>query len=210
MASGHSTASSWVGFELNAVLAREIPVIPLIRDDAGEAHLPSVLRRYQWVDFRSSYDEALMRLAKALAHYQRSTPVEPEPTRSKGYVFISYAEEDGDFVGRLKGFLATKGYGYWDYAESDRDYHRDLFLELEGVISGAAGTLSVLSPHWKRSGTAIKEFHFSNEVGIPVFLLKAQELGATLVIAGIPYIDFTRDEAAGFARLDRELKRKGL
>jgi hypothetical protein len=210
VASRHSTGSGWVGYELDAMRGREIPIVPLILDDAGASHLPLHLRDYQWVDFRSSYEEAVSRLTRGLERFQRSTPVEPEATKSKGYVFISYAEEDGEFVGRLKQFLATKGYGYWDYAESDRDYHGDLFLELEGVISGAAGTLSVLSPSWKRSATAIKEFHFSSEVGIPVFLLKAQELGPTLVVAGIPYIDFTRDESAGFARLDRELKRKGL
>ena len=210
VSSGRSARSSWVSAELHAVLGRDIPVIPIIVDDAGATHLPALLRVYQWVDFRSSYGEALERLTWALARFQRETPVEPEPTRSKGYVFISYAEEDVEFVSSLKRFLATRGYGYWDYAESDRDYHRDLFLELEGVISGAAGTLSVLSPYWKRSTTAVKEFHFSNEVGVPVFLLKAQELGPTLLIAGIPYIDFTRDESAGYAKLDRELKRKGL
>jgi hypothetical protein len=32
----------------------------------------------------------------------------------------------------------------------------------------------------------------------------------TLVIAGVPYIDFTQNVDAGFARLDRELRRKGL
>ena len=210
IASARSTRSSWVNAELHAVVDRGIPVVPIIVDDAGVENLPLSLQVYQWVDFRSSYYEALSVLTRALKHFQRSTPVQPETTQSKGYVFISYAEEDNEFVTNLKRFLATKGYGYWDYAESDRDYHRDLFLELEGAISGAAGMLSVLSPHWKQSTTAVKEFHFSNEVGVPVFLLKAKPLGPTLLIAGIPYIDFTRDEVAGFAKLDRELKRKGL
>ena len=210
VASARSVGASFVAAELSAVVAREIPVVPIILDDACAERLPLLVRQYQWVDFRESYETALPVLARALERFRRSEAIEPETTKSKGYVFISYAEEDNEFVGRLKQFLATRGYGYWDYAESDRDYHRDLFLELEGVIADAAGTLSVLSPSWKRSGTAIKEFHFSNDVGTPVFLLKAQELGPTLVIAGIPYIDFTRDEQAGYARLDRELKRKGL
>ena len=83
-------------------------------------------------------------------------------------------------------------------------------MELEGVISEAKGTLSILSPAWKLSQTAIKEYHFSVEVGVPVFLIKAREMGPTLVIAGIPYIDFTQDMEEGFNKLDKELKRKKL
>ena len=86
----------------------------------------------------------------------------------------------------------------------------DLYLELEGIIQDAVAMLSFLSPDWKRSRTAVKEYHFSSEVGIPVFLLKVRDPGPTLVIAGLPYIDFTQDHAAGFRRLDKELSRKGL
>lgn len=130
--------------------------------------------------------------------------------KSKGYVFISYAEEDTDFVEKLRNFLAGKGYGYWDYQASDRNFHTQLFLELEEVIQNAAATLSVLSPDWKKSAWAAKEYLFSEEVGTPVFLLMARAIGPTLVTAGVPYIDFTHSEATGFERLDRELRRKGL
>ncbi len=48
------------------------------------------------------------------------------------------------------------------------------------------------------------------EVGVPVFLLRVRNPGPTLVIAGLPYIDFTQDRPAGFKKLERELSRKGL
>lgn len=210
VASSNSNEASFVASELALGLKLEIPIVPVILDKAGQERLPTELHSYQWVDFRTSYDDSLGILANALKLFQTSDPIEPLARKSKGYVFISYAEADTDFVERLRAFLGTHGYGYWDYAESDRDYHNDLYLELEGVIADASATLSVLSPDWKRSRTAIKEFHFSVEVGTPVFLLKAQKLGPTLVIAGIPHIDFVSDESEGFRKLSRELKRKGL
>jgi hypothetical protein len=210
VANARNNASNWVVGELKALQARSIPVFPILPDERASYAMPEELQTIHWLDFSPSYEHGLEIITRLLERYKGAGQVKSEPKKSKGYVFISYAEEDTDFVTRLKEFLATKGYGYWDYAESDRDYHGDLFLELEGVITGAAGTLSVLSPHWKQSRTAIKELHFSSEVGIPVFLLKAREMGPTLAIAGIPYIDFTQNESAGYDKLDRELKRKGL
>jgi hypothetical protein len=78
------------------------------------------------------------------------------------------------------------------------------------VIKDAAATLSVLSEDWKRSTWAVKEYFFSDEVGTPVFLLKAKAIGPTLAITGIPYIDFTQSIKAGFEKLDLELNKKGL
>ncbi len=208
--SENSAKSFWIQNELRAVLNRKIKIIPIILDDIGAHSLPTILKEIQWVDFRDDYHKAF-ELLKEILHFLRKENPESSPERkSKGYVFLSYAEEDTQFVSSLKKFFAKKGYAYWDYQESDRDYHRDLYLELEGVISEAKGTLSILSPAWKLSQTAIKEFHFSVEVGVPVFLIKAREMGPTLVIAGIPYIDFTQDMEEGFNKLDKELKRKKL
>jgi len=51
---------------------------------------------------------------------------------------------------------------------------------------------------------------FSDEVGTPVFLLRAKKIGPTLAIAGAPFIDFLDNRMRGFERLDKELRRKGL
>jgi hypothetical protein len=199
-----------MAMEVRAVLEHGTPVVPLILDDVGERELPEFLRVFQWVDFRAGYDEALGSLVAALQPFRGEQPIGASTKKAKGYVFLSYAEEDASFVDDLKSFLAKRGYAYWDYRESDRDYHQDLYLELEGVIAEASAMLSFVSPDWKRSRTAVKEYHYSTEVGIPVFLLRVRDPGPTLVIAGLPYIDFTGDKGAGFRRLERELSRKGL
>ena len=198
-------------FEIIASISLGKTVIPIIIDNEGESRIPEQLKSIQWVDFRSDYAHALLLLSSSLSNLVKRGPAtKPKKTRSKGYVFLSYAEEDMDFVSKLKKYLARKNYAYWDYEESDRDYHSQLFLELEGVIKEASATLSILSESWKRSPWSVKEYLFSEEVETPVFLLKVKNLGPTLVIAGVPYIDFITSVQRGFKKLDRELKRKGL
>lgn len=211
VSSAHSAKSVWMAQEVAAFLSKQGMVIPIVVDDAGVEAMPLFLLGLQWIDMRHGHDQAISRIVQALgARVTPGAPVKPKTERSKGYAFLSYAEEDADFVERLKGFLKEHKYAYWDYEESDRDYHGQLFLELEGVISEAAATLSILSEAWKRSKWAVKEYFFSEEIGTPVFLLRAKELGPTLAIAGVPYIDFVSDIGTGFAKLDRELKRKRL
>jgi len=210
VASARSVNSQWMSKELQAVFSRGTRVIPVVLDDQGEQGLPRFLRDFQWVDFRHGYEAALAQLLTALQPLRAEHPVEPPTEDAKGYVFLSYAEEDASFVDDLKEFLKEGSYGYWDYRESDRDYHADLYLELEAVIQEAAATFSFLSPEWKQSRTAVKEYYFSLEVGVPVFLLRVRNPGPTLAVAGLPYIDFSQDHRAGFKRLERELSRKGL
>lgn len=215
-----SLKSAWMSAEIGAAVSQGKRVVPVLVRDLLDEQVPPFLAQFQWVDFRESYEAGLRELVRGLnlAFGQeqgiKSNSKEREaalaPRQTKGYAFISYAEPDRDFVQPLKQFLRDHGYSYWDYEESDRDYHSQLFLELEGVIREASATLCILSESWKRSQWAVKEFFFSGDVGTPVFLLKAKQLGPTLAIAGLTYIDFTRDEAAAFAKLERELKRKHL
>jgi TIR domain len=168
------------------------------------------LRQFQWADFRGDYSIAFQKLLEGIRFLQQPEPIARPEIKSKGYVFISYADEDAQFVEELKSFLGKHGYAYWDFRESERKYDVDYSLELEGVIKDAAGTLSVISPNWKKSQISMQEFHFSRDVGTPVFLLKAGEPGPTLALSGLTYIDFTRERDKGFSKLDKELKRKGL
>jgi hypothetical protein len=214
VASGNSLRSEWITHELAIVLSQGTPVIPIILDEEGAAGLPMELRRFQWVDFRGGYDQqkvaSLASSLLALGARKEPTAVEPPTRKSEGYVFISYAEEDAGFVAELKEFLAARNYAYWDYEESERNYHTQFFRELEGVILEAVATLSVLSEAWKLSKWTTREYFFSEDAGIPVFLLLAKPLGPTLAIAGTPYIDFVQDRKRGFEKLDKELRRKGL
>jgi hypothetical protein len=197
--------------ELVRAVELKIPIFVLVVGDGYETHLPDMLHMVHKYDFAHDYDTALQELLRDLpGKVQQNQPVPEHEPKSKGYIFISYAEEDSAFVDNLRAFLTEKGYGFWDYQSSERNFHTQLFLELEAVIRGASATISVLSPAWKKSPWTAKEYMFSEEVGVPVFLIMAQPMEPTLVTAGIPYIDFTRNDGKGFIRLDNELKRKGL
>ncbi|MCP3957759.1 MAG: toll/interleukin-1 receptor domain-containing protein [bacterium] len=147
---------------------------------------------------------------------QVAPQIPPKPSaelpkrQAKGYVFLSYAEEDADFLAKLRAFFGERGYAYWEFESSERDYQKRIDLELEDVISGAVATVSVLSEAWKESTWSLRELFFSQEIGKPVFLLKAKPMPPTLAIAGFPYIDFTKDSKRAFFRLAGELERAGL
>ncbi|MCK5225980.1 MAG: toll/interleukin-1 receptor domain-containing protein [Planctomycetes bacterium] len=213
ISSRNSIYSKWVEHELNAFFKRGGIVIPVVIDDEGEMNILNnpLLSKTQYIDFRKDYNSVIQPLERALMLTVGHDPsLSSEKHKTKGYVFLSYAEEDSIFLSDLRKFLKNHGYAYWDYEESDRDYHAQLFLELEGVIRDATATLSILSPAWKKSSWTIKEYLFSEEVGTPVFLLKVKELGPTLVIAGVPHIDFTKEPMCGFSKLSKELQRKKL
>ncbi len=211
VASANSSAAHWAETELRDFLRLGRPVVPVVIDDVGAANVPAPLQERAWIDFRGDYQEAFGRLVRRIPDLlKRETPVAPAPEKVKGYVFLSYAEEDSAFADDLRRFLGGRGYAYWDYSESDRNYHTGFAIELEQVISQAAATLSLLSPEWKRSTWAMKEHFFSDEMRVPVFLLRVKEVPPTLAIAGLPYIDFVLDPSEGFKHLDRELARAWL
>jgi TIR domain len=210
VASRHSRSSAWMEHELLAVLAEKTPVIPVVIDDVGASQLPVALSHLQWADFRGDYDRAFQTLLQGIQFIRQPQPLERAERKSKGYVFVSYAAEDSAFVKELCAFLKKNGYAYWDFRESPRDYSQDYSIELESVIKDAAGTLSVISSHWKKSRISMKEFHFSEEVGTPVFLLRVGDPGPTIALSGMTFIDFTQGHAAGFKKLGQELKRRGL
>lgn len=210
--SRHSIKSKWMLHELVAYTAKNKNIFPLIIEDVDPKELPAYIANIQWLDFKREYDAPFATLLQTLGVLagvkSHSAPIKKK--QSKGYAFLSYAEEDSDFTKYLKQFLKQNGYAYWDYEESDRDYHSQLFLELEGIIIEASTTLSIISESWKRSPWTVKEFFFSEEVGTPVFLLKAKQMAPTLAIAGMSYIDFTQNIENGLAKLHKELSRKGL
>ena len=150
VASQNSGQSPWMDKPFTAVLTKGGQVVPIIIDDDGPSNLPAPLRLIQWVDFREPFDSAFHSLLDGIRRLQRSSPLGATKPQSKGYVFISYADEDTEFVSDLKLFLKNQGYGYWDYRESERNLQADYTLELEAIIKDAAGTLSVVSPDWKR------------------------------------------------------------
>ena len=210
VASSKANASAWTDFELQAYLKGPGRIIPIIIDEAGPNRLPDFLQTIQWVDFRNDFEVGIRSLLAGIEYLRGRKPIEVTPDASKGYVFISYASEDKEFVVGLKSFLARRGYSFWDFQTSKRNYQIDFTLELEERISNAEATLSVVSPDWKKSSTALQELHFSKEVSTPVFLLRLRNPGPTLALSGKTFIDFTQSHEYGFDRLAREMQDVGL
>jgi TIR domain len=174
-------------------------IVQTLQPGPSPAVPPSALRPAQTREPWESEIRADDRLERASTH---------QP--AKGYVFLSYAEEDADFLDKLRAFFGERGYAYWEFESSDRDYQKRIDLELEGIISNAVATISVISEAWKASTWSMLELSYSREIGKPVFLLKAKQVSPTLAIAGFPFIDFTKDSQQAFSRLARELTRAGL
>lgn len=207
-------SSSWMHEELSAMVrsGEDAIIIPILVDGADPAELPAFLHTRQWVDARDSRESAIEQLCIALAEYLGAPSKRPQTsaTKNKGYVFISYSVEDAEFLEALKEFLKKKAYGYWDFHESKRDYQTQFHLELESIIRDSRAVLCVVTPSWKVSRWAPREYLFTEDIRKPIFLLRAKPLEPTLLIAGSSYIDFVTDRDKAFAELDRELSTAGL
>jgi hypothetical protein len=101
-----------MAYELSEFVRQRARVIPVAIDDEGARHLPLPLH----LDFRNErqFQQSLHPLIQAFGH-PSSLSVEAPRIRPTGYVFISYADEDFEFVEELKLFFRKKGYAYWDY-----------------------------------------------------------------------------------------------
>jgi hypothetical protein len=199
-----------VNREAKYAAAMGVPVVILKVDELRDVKFPPIFYLFPVIDVGNDYAVALQSLLGHMTQAREEQPIVIDTPKSKGYVFLSYAAEDINYVIQLRQFMRSKGYAYWDYQDSSRNYEWLFQGELEDKINGARATLSVLSPAWKASNWAVKEFLFSLEISKPVFLLMFQAMPPTLVIAGHTYIDFTHDVEAGFNSLDRELQLKGL
>jgi len=210
----HTGTSSWMQEELRSTMrhGEKVAVIPVLVDGADPEELPAFLKNRQWVDARDGHDAAIRRLSEALEGYlgTAAKPIEKATAQNEGYVFISYSVEDRAFLKDLKAFLKEKGYGYWDFHESKRDYQTQFHLELEGIIRDSRAVLCIVTPAWKVSRWAPREYLFTEDIRKPIFLLRAEVLEPTLLIAGSSYIDFIDNREHAFQELDRELAAAGL
>ncbi len=189
-------------------------VIPLVLENFERNQLPDWLLRYQYIVVNQEHLQQTIEALLAILPPEVKTrqPIVDKVDSSKGSIFISYADEDDNFVGRLITFLEQRGYGYWDYKRSNRDYELPFHLELERAIDQASAMLCVVSPQWKESIWTAKEYLYAEhpEVKTPTIVLQCKPTPPTLLIIDRTYIDFTESEEVGFVGLDRELRRKGL
>jgi hypothetical protein len=153
-------------------------------------------------------------LRRVLSPNEQTAVVEAttERPRSKGYVFLSYVEEDVDFVGKLRTVLKGKGYGYWDYLEGERDYQQALYREVEERIDNAAAFITIVSDRWRDRDWIAQEFTYAKEGGKPILVIQAKQLTKRLPIMLNLHtrIDMSEDFDQSTNVLYRELDRKGL
>jgi len=205
--SNNYLTSNWVSFEL--ALANDKKIIPIKIDNVSFEVFSNSIRNIQWIDFSNNYKNGLNLLLQSIPNsFKNTEPIKPNKVKSKGYVFISFTENDTDFVQKLRSFLKSQDFAYWDYEEGERNYHIQFFLELESVIEDSVAVLSLISSSWKLSKWATREYFYSEEIGKPIFLLRCKILEPTLAIAGQPYIDFVIDEKLGFKKLEKELNKR--
>lgn len=205
--SSNYISSIWASFEL--ALASNKRILPIKIDDLLPESIPNSIKLLQWVDFFKSYNQGFQLLLKSIPeNYKSKEPLKSKEQKTKGYVFLSFSEEDSTFVSELREFLKSQDFAYWDFEECDRNYHIQFFLELETVINESEAVLSIISPNWKNSKWTIREFIYSEEIGKPILLLRAKATKPILAIAGLPYIDFSNNNKLGFKKLEKELQKR--
>jgi len=209
--SKNAATSSFVQQEASFAL-RDNKYLGLMLDDTSP---PREFAHVQAIRFSGDFARTTLDLCRSITF--RPTKFEPgmhrrsraakEMRGSQGYAFISYAEEDVGHKAQIAQFLGDHHYSYWEYENSERNYGMQMFREIEERIANAELVFSLLTRAWKASEWAIREYFFAKEIKKPVFLLRVEDPGPTLAIAGEIFIDFTRDQSRGYELLSRELER---
>lgn len=94
VSSRHSVQSDWMDYEVVAFRDSHRRLLPIVIDDEGAARMPLALRSIQWADFRGDFDAGVERLLRGLETIRGRGPIAAPSQKTKGYVFLSYADED--------------------------------------------------------------------------------------------------------------------
>ncbi len=128
-------------------------------------------------------------------------------------VFISYAREDGQFVGHLCGALREAGYTPWLDRESIPG-SSEWLVEINKGIDNAGAVIVVLSPAACASKFVEEELQYaqkSNRPVVPLQFRQCQLSYGMLWLGQRQYVDLTNDTFLGaLQRLDQSLKQLGL
>lgn len=213
-------SSEYTQAELLYAHENDIKIVPVIYGELEKSELKYLFRLNQYYSIKSDDDNLIEQIINALPPETIASPnttdidgiteSKIQVAKNKGYIFISYSIEDIEFTIKLRKFFAEKGYAYWDYQESHRKYDMPFHLELEGAITDAKAVVSVVSPDWKSSKWATREYLFSEQLNKTNFVCIVRDVGATLLYADKTFIEFFDDEERGFSILDKALLREGL
>ena len=212
--SRHSAAAKFIVWKLNHFIERRGgAIIPVLIDDTPVELFPPFLQRYQFLDARNDFQSAILSIATALERFglrPTGRPVELPQQANKGYVFVSYANEDLHYVVEVTQFFKQKGYAYFNYKDGTRRFDADFDIELEERLQSAALVTSIITPRWKKAVWPKKEYLFASKVGVPTFLLMFEDPGPSILIIDRTPIDFSADRKLAFEALDQELQRRKL
>lgn len=101
--SENSIKSEWIKIEIDEYRSSGRKIIPIVIDDVGARNMPLGLVTIQSADFRQDYDVAFDSLKKGLiAIVGEGEAIKARPKKTKGYVFLSFAEEDSEFLIELR------------------------------------------------------------------------------------------------------------
>jgi hypothetical protein len=210
--SSNSRRTGYVAEKLSQAYNINKPIIGIFIDGDSKGDMEPYLIRASMLDMRGiRYESALPHLIELL-HKVKINDQENITTKiqKSKYVFISYAQEDIQFIIPLRQFFKERGYSCWDYQDSERNHHSILRKELEDALRNATAAIFVLSPNWKASDWTQDEYDFATQLKTLIFRLMVHQMEETLGVTNRLWIDFMRDEKEGFAKLDNELRRAGL
>jgi hypothetical protein len=130
---------------------------------------------------------------------------ETKKNEDKNFVFISYANDDGDFAQLLKSKLEKVGIDAW----IDEDQLRIGFDWRQGIddaIRKSSALIVVMTPQAKKSEYVTYEWEFAFRAGIKVvpIMLKDVKLHPRLEL--LQYLDFTNRRARPLSKLIEVLK----
>jgi len=213
-----SIGSVYVQKELSLARINQINIIPIVPSESHLAELEILDDIKQLNIIFANQKNMIEKLMEQIPEEAIGPPdvsdleeiIDEHMKTAKGYFFISYSIEDLEFAYKLRKFLADKGYAYWDYQEADRKYDMPFHLEIEGAIQKASAVISIVSPDWKVSKWATREYLFSEQISKTNFVCIIRDVGPTLLYADKTFIEFFNDEEKGFDILDKALRRAGL
>lgn len=119
-------------------------------------------------------------------------------------VFISYKSEYRDFAIRLRDKLQDWGYDTW-FDQDDIPPGEVFYIAIQDGLASSDAVLGIITPEALASRQVLAELHygFEHDRLLPLLYRKAELIYFLSILS---YIDFTADEATGFARLQQVLE----
>jgi formylglycine-generating enzyme required for sulfatase activity len=129
------------------------------------------------------------------------------------HIFISYAKKDTRALAEKLFETISEMEGFSAWMDNSLDAAESWALQIQEQIDEADLVLVLLSPDVNRKPTAqqrrsfvLNEIDYTQQEGKPILPIMAQQAKMPVQIAGLEYVDFTRDTKGATERLLRNLR----